>query len=306
MKDIVNGANYILNISVILFFLTIAVSPQALADDAAAQRIKELENQLQTMHSNMQMMQNGMQAMQSELEKLKSESSQVTQKVEHIQQKAQEVEKEQKTRPVAVAHVKERNKNNMVFFRGGFAHNTQHHNGLTFQSNVVPAGVQDRPDKNAWYFGAGFDWNLTDDAWGMAPKTSVLAELMFEYKEFSSKVQGNALANVPTPLIGGAENPRNVTVSQLSIYASPKIKFREGSRFRPWIIPAGFGVHIISPPGESGSFFIPGVVFGGGAEYRIWKDFYAGVDARYNLTGGKKDGVVVDGLTAGGYVGIGF
>ena len=125
MNYMVSRASYVLYFSVILFI--IAASPQVLADDAAAQRIKELENQLQTMHSNMQMMQNGMQAMQSELEKLKSESSQVTQKVEHIQQKTEEVEKEQKARPAAVAHVKERNKNNMVFFRGGFAHNTQHH-----------------------------------------------------------------------------------------------------------------------------------------------------------------------------------
>ena len=166
----------------------------------------------------------------------------------------------------------------MVFFRGGFAHSSQHHNGLTFQSNVTPVGAQDRPDKNAWYFGAGFDWNLTKDAWGMAP----------------------------TQLAGGALNPHRITTSQLSIYAPPKIKFREGSRFRPWIIPAGFGVHIISPPGKSGSFFIPDVVFAGGAEYRIWKDFYAGVDARYHVTGGKKDGVNVDDLTAGGYLGVGF
>ena len=194
----------------------------------------------------------------------------------------------------------------MVFFRGGFAHSSQHRNGLVFESDVVPAGAQDRPDKNAWYFGAGFDWNLTKNTWGMVPKTQVLAELMFEYKQFSSHVQGNALANMPTELVGGALNPHSVTVSQLSIYASPKIKFMEGSRFRPWLIPAGFGMHIVSPPGESASFFIPGVVFGGGAEYRVWKDFYAGVDARYHITGGKKDGIDVDGLTAGGYLGIGF
>ncbi len=303
MKNIFNKTRSVLRVSLILFLFAIAASPQALAHDAAAKRIKELEDQLKTMHSNMQVMQSGMQAMQGELEKLRSESSQVTQKVEHIQQNEQKIQQASSAKTV---EVKEKNKNNMVFFRGGFAHNTQHHNGLTFQSNVVPAGAQDRPDKNAWYFGAGFDWNLTNDAWGMAPKTSVLAELMFEYKEFSSHVQGNALANIPTQLVGGAENPRNVTTTQVSIYASPKIKFREGARFRPWIIPAGFGIHIISPPGESGSFFIPGVVFGGGAEYRIWKDFYAGIDARYHVTGGKKDGVNVDGLTAGGYLGIGF
>jgi len=65
-------------------------------------------------------------------------------------------------------------------------------------------------------------------------------------------------------------------------------------------------MHIISPPGESVSFSHPGVMFGGGAEYRIWKEIYAGIDARYHITGGKKDGINVDGLTAGGYLGFGF
>lgn len=280
-------------------------SSQVLAQDAVTQRIKELEERLRAMQS-------GMQAMQSELENLKTQSSQATkkvEKVEKIQQNSQTTEKAGKTSQATSsveANQEEQRKNNMVFFRGGFAHSSQHRDGLVFHSDVVPAGAQDRPDKNGWYFGAGFDWNLTRNAWDLAPKTNVLAELMFEYKEFSSHVQGNALANMPTQLVGGALNPHTVTVSQLSIYASPKIKFLEGYRFRPWIIPAGFGMHIISPPGESASFFIPGVVFAGGAEYRVWKDFYAGADVRYHVTGGKKDGINVDGLTAGGYLGIGF
>lgn len=283
-------------------------SSQVLAQDAVAQRIKELEERLRAMQS-------GMQTMQNELESLKIQSSQVAGKVEKIQQNPQNQQIPQPTEKVgkipqtassAEANQEDQKKSNMVFFRGGFAHSSQHRDGLVFHSDVVPVGAQDRPDKNGWYFGAGFDWNLTRNAWDLAPKTNVLAELMFEYKEFSSHVQGNALANMPTELIGGTLNPHSVTVSQLSIYASPKIKFLEGNRFRPWIIPAGFGMHIISPPGESASFFIPGVVFAGGAEYRVWKDFYAGVDARYHITGGKKDGINVDGLTAGGYLGIGF
>ncbi|MDV6341191.1 porin family protein [Nitrosomonas sp. Is24] len=283
-------------------------SSQVLAQDAVAQRIKELEERLRAMQS-------GMQTMQNELESLKIQSSQVTGKVEKIQQNPQNQQTPQPTEKVgkvsqtassAETNQEDQKKSNMVFFRGGFAHSSQHRDGMVFHSDVVSAGAQDRPDKNGWYFGAGFDWNLTKNAWDLAPRTNVLAELMFEYKEFSSHVQGNALANMPTQLIGGAINPHSVTVSQLSIYASPKIKFLEGNRFRPWIIPAGFGMHIISPPGESASFFIPGVVFAGGAEYRVWKDFYAGVDARYHITGGKKDGINVDGLTAGGYLGIGF
>lgn len=290
-----------------LIILSITIAPQAHAQDAAAQRIKELETRLLEMQKGMQMMQNNMQSMHNELEKLRTQSTQVTQKVEVIQQKEAARETVQQTAYKPSGEIEqEGSKANMVFFRGGFAHSSQHRNGLVFESDVVPAGAQDRPDKNAWYFGAGFDWNLTKNTWGMVPKTQVLAELMFEYKQFSSHVQGNALANMPTELVGGALNPHSVTVSQLSIYASPKIKFMEGSRFRPWLIPAGFGMHIVSPPGESASFFIPGVVFGGGAEYRVWKDFYAGVDARYHITGGKKDGIDVDGLTAGGYLGIGF
>lgn len=304
MKNELKQLRIILFFNLILFLFVL--SPvQVAAQGAEAQRIKELEEQLRAMRENMQMMQQGMQAMQGELERLKSQPAPVAQPADSTQPRDTAVAAAP-VAPAPAAPVVERNKNNMVFFRGGFAHSSQHRNGLVFQSDVVPLGAQDRPDKNAWYFGAGFDWNLTDDTWGMVPRTSVLAELMFEYKQFSSHVQGNALANMPSQLAGGSLNPHSVTVSQLSIYASPKIKFMEGSRFRPWIIPAGFGMHIISPPGESASFFIPGVVFGGGAEYRIWKDFYAGIDARYHITGGKKDGIDVDGLTAGGYLGIGF
>jgi hypothetical protein len=39
---------------------------------------------------------------------------------------------------------------------------------------------------------------------------------------------------------------------------------------------------------------------------RIWKDFFVGVDARYHLTSGRNDGIKIDGVTAGGYLGIGF
>lgn len=289
-------------------FLNLSVAPQVFAQDAAAQRIKELEARLLEMQHGMQTMFNSMQSMKSELETLKNQSSQVTQKVEDIQQKeaARETGRDFARSNTSSETENAVNKANRVFFRGGFAHSSQHRNGLVFNSDVVPVGAQDRPDKNAWYFGAGFDWNLTRDAWGLVPKTNVLAELMLEYKQFSSHVQGNALANIPTQLTGASTNPHSVTVSQLSIYASPKIMFMEGYRLRPWVIPAGFGMHIISPPGESASFFIPGVVFGGGAEYRVWRDFYAGVDARYHITGGKKDGIDVDGLTAGGYLGIGF
>jgi hypothetical protein len=46
--------------------------------------------------------------------------------------------------------------------------------------------------------------------------------------------------------------------------------------------------------------------FGLGADYKIWKDLYIGADARYHQQLGSIDGVRTNGLTAGGYLGIGF
>jgi len=63
---------------------------------------------------------------------------------------------------------------------------------------------------------------------------------------------------------------------------------------------------VISPPSESITVLIRGVMFGAGAGYRIWRDFFVGVGARYHLTGGRIDGVKIDGVTAGAYPGIGF
>ena len=142
MENIFTEARSITRILAILFLFSIATSPQVFAQDAAAQRIKELEHQLQAMQRNMQTMQSGMQAMQHELEKFKTQSSQVTQKIEKVE-KIQK--KESSVASVAVS--KEKNKSHLVFFRGGFAHNSKNHNGLTFQSNVAPVGAQDLPDK---------------------------------------------------------------------------------------------------------------------------------------------------------------
>lgn len=195
----------------------------------------------------------------------------------------------------------------MLFFRGGFTHMMNHRNGVTIQNQVLPIGAQDQVDKNGWYVGAGLDWSLTRDVWGFMPKTTVFAELMFEYKQFGAHVLGNgAVGNVPSMLAGGALNPLNVTVSQFTLTASPKIKFFEGSKLRPWIIPAGLAIHVMSPPSESITVLAPGVQFGAGVDYNVWKNFFVGIDGRYQLTAGSTDGVNLSGMTAGGYLGIGF
>ena len=211
---------------------------------------------------------------------------------------------ELENRPAPVAPA--RTKDNMVFFRGGWAHANNHRDGVSINSQVVPVGAQGVSDKDAWYFGAGLDFSVDDNLFGLMNNTEVLGEVMFEYKEFSNHVNGNALANNPSQLAGGAYNPRTVTVSQFSLAASPKIKFMKGSDFRPWIIPVGFNLDVVSPPTASITVLQPGMMFGLGADYRVWKNIYVGADARYHQALGRIDGVSTNGFTAGGYIGLGF
>lgn len=257
-----------------------AIGAATFAPQASAQNVQQLEDQLRSI--------------QNQLDKIKTESAQEAQKVVRLEEKTSTLKAHAQHPP------------RMLFFRGGFTHAMNRRTGSSIMSDVAPVGAQDQADKDGFYVGAGLDWSLTPNVWGAMPRTSIFAELMFEYKEFGNRVQGNALANSPTQLAGGSLNPRNVTVSQFTLSAAPKIKFFEGSKFRPWIIPGGLALHVISPTSESVTYLTPGVMFGAGVDYNIWKKFYIGMDARYNLTTSKADGVRVDGMTAGGYVGIGF
>lgn len=278
-------------VSSLVIVLAMAV-PQAWAKDAD---ISELEEKMRRLEEQLR-------AIRNEMERVKNEAALEAEHVKQVEEVAAHAD--------GLA-VQASRKSRMLFFRGGYGHSFQGRNGVTLQSNVAPLGAQDTADQNAWYIGAGVDFGLTNDLWGFLPRTDVSGEIMFEYKRWGV-AQGNALANIPTQLAGpvvGATvptNPRSVTVSQFTLAASPKIKFMAGSKFRPWIIPAGLAIHVISPPSESITVLTPGVMFAAGADYNIWKDFYIGIDTRYHLTGGKHDGVNVDGLTAGGYLGIGF
>ncbi len=305
MKNLLNKVRLASRITAGSFFMVaVMAAPHALAHDVAAERIKQLEQSLQ--------------AIQVELQRMKSESAQAAQKVKSIEQTATQTEQkvigleERKTELSGrVDPLSQRigsditEKTRLLHFRGGFTHAMNQRNGSSIQSVVAPVGAQDQAGKDGWYVGAGIDWGLTRDMWGLMPKTTVFAELMFEYKQFGNSVQGNALANAPTMLVGAPQNPLNVTVSQFTLTASPKIKFFEGSKIRPWIIPAGLAIHVMSPTSESITYLAPGVQFGAGVDYNIYKDFFIGIDGRYQLVN-KTDGVNMSGMTAGGYVGIGF
>lgn len=273
------------------------VSPQAMArsSSTAAERLAQAAN------NKADALEAQLQALQAEVISLREQASRPAASADS--EKVQELDAWMTSVKSAPAPSKKHD--NAIFFRGGFASNDAKRDGVSIKSDVMPLGAQAQSDKDAWYIGAGFDFGLTDDVWGLVNNTEVLAELMFEYKEFGAHVQGNGLANDPI-IIAGPQNPRSVTVNQLTLTAAPKIKFLKGSAFRPWVIPVGLGLHVVSPPSESITVLNPGIMFGAGADYRVWKDIFVGVDGRYHLTGGAADGVNTDGFTAGGYLGIGF
>lgn len=214
-------------------------------------------------------------------------------------------------------------KKNMVFFRGGYtkySHGRSSElltgNGTGGLGNGLPSVPADDVE-DGWYAGAGLDFHLSDNTFGLWDGAEVAAELMFDYKNFGSTYNplvGNYVGSV-VGLGAGADNFMKNQVTMFSLSASPKLKFMPGSAFRPWVIPFGLAVHVISPPSAGVTVLNPGLMVGAGADYQIWNNIYAGMDFRYNFTGNDLrynstgnvlHGVNTDGFTTGAYLGIGF
>jgi opacity protein-like surface antigen len=297
-------------LGVALATLTMAgamVSPQASA-------LTKAERMAEAANSKAEVLEAQLRAMQDEIASLRAQVS-GTAPAAADSQKVQELDAWMTS--VKSEPVKAKSKDNMVFFRGGFAHNDAQRGGTldptTVGTTLNPNGVAVGPitDRDGYYFGAGFDFSLDDNLWGLMDNTEVLAELMFDYKEFANnKSNGLSPAEVPVLTTLGynmpVANSQSATVNQLSLSASPKIKFMKGSAFRPWLIPVGFELDIISPPSDAITVLTPAMQFGAGADYNVWKNLYVGADFRYHYAPGSVDGVRVSGLTTGGYLGIGF
>ena len=204
----------------------------------------------------------------------------------------------------AWAWAEETTTGNRVFFRGGFAALNSSRGGELFTDGHNALGRGRNDDSTGYYVGAGTDLMLTKDVWGMMKGIAVLGEIGVEYKRFSSKT----VANSDTPTVTGVSNGNllnKVQVTMLTVDVAPKVKFRQGTDFQPWIIPVGLDFHVISPPSNQTNYLDIGVQFGAGAEYRIWKELWLGVDGRYHLASGATNSVNNYG-TVGAYVGIGF
>jgi opacity protein-like surface antigen len=197
-------------------------------------------------------------------------------------------------------------KDSMLYFRGGYTMNDEPMVATTsYNSTAGPTGSG--AGSNGWNFGAGVDFNLHDDLFGLMKGAEVLGELDLNYVDlgtFNSSVLGSA----QTPALLNFGKASTASQSMLRISTSPKIKFMKGSKFRPWVIPVGFTFNIISPPSQSNTIteLKPGMNFGTGLDYNIWKSLYIGADVRYFLATTSLDGTNVNGLTAGGQLGFGF
>jgi len=290
-----------ISLGVALATLTMAgalVSPQALAANSA-------ERTAQAANRKAEMLEAQLQAMQGEIAALRAQVNSTAPTTAVDSQKVQELD--QWMTSVKSEPVKAKTKDNMVFFRGGYAHFNNVRGGTLDPTNLGaasnPNGLIVGPitDKDAWYFGAGFDFSLDDNLWGLMDGTEVLAELGVNYTQLATN-KPNGLSPQEAGAVGlPPANSQTATVNMATVSAAPKV-----SAFRPWLIPVGFELNVISPPSNAITVLTPGMVFGVGADYKIWKNLYVGADVRYHYAPGDVDGVRINALNAGGYLGIGF
>ncbi|MCX7068430.1 MAG: porin family protein [Methylococcales bacterium] len=290
------------------------VSPQAMAHKSS----KKHHHASQPSYSKVDLLESQVRAMQDEIASLRTQQASAAPVVAVDTAKVEELD--QWMASVKAAPVIEKTKDNMMFFRGGYGHSNATRGG-TLDPTTIPnvgssingLGNGRMADKDAWYMGAGFDFSVNNNLFGLMDNTEVLTELMFDYKQYAqgskNGISGGVANAANVGVIGLAPltvNNQAATVSQFTLAASPKIKFMKGSAFRPWLIPVGLEVNVISPPSNAITVLNPGMQFGLGADYKVWKDLYVGADARYHQSLGSTDGVRINGVTAGGYLGLGF
>ncbi|MEY4194333.1 MAG: hypothetical protein RLZZ226_701 [Pseudomonadota bacterium] len=300
-----------------------ALAPQtALADRHTGRNSTAGSTSVQAdLERRLQMMEDEMRALRSELSRARSETQATADKME--------AHKQQMDQHMAEGTSSDSSKEDLIFFRGGFASMEHPRNNELLLDNNAIGSTFDARDGDGWYVGAGFDHRLTNDFWGLTDMASLDAEVMFEYKNFGTSYNalvdsaGTTLASLSgiggTPGIGGGVTTIENQLTQFTLTAAPKIKLNNLGDFRPWIIPFGLGIHVISPPSSGVTVLNPGLMLGAGGEYKIWKDVYAGIDFRYHFTGDDLayktrlpggatllNKTRIDGLTTGAYLGFGF
>jgi opacity protein-like surface antigen len=280
-------------------------APEALARSKAERVAEAASNKADALEAQLQAVQNELASLRAAVNAPRADSE----KVQELDQWMQQT----KSAPIKVE-----TKDNLAFFRGGYNHMNRQRGGTLDPTDVPGVGsnrngvvVGPIDDQDGWYFGAGFDFSINDDLFGLMDNTELAAELLVDYRQLAER-KSNGLSPQETAVLASlgvdlpAANTQTATVNQLTLAASPKIKFLKGSKFRPWIIPIGLELNVISPPSDAITVLNPGMQFGAGADYNVWKNIYVGADARYHHSLDDLDGVDTDGVTAGGYIGFGF
>ncbi len=188
-----------------------------------------------------------------------------------------------------------------MFFRGGYGELLSDRAGELITDGHGAAGKND--GSGGYYIGGGADLMLTKDLWGMLPGVALVGEIGMEFKRWASA----NVANGDTTGVTGVSNGgvSKVQLTMLTVSVAPKVKFRQGTDFQPWIIPAGLDFHVISPTSSQINYLDIGVQFGGGAEFRVWKELWLGLDSRFHLASNQTN-TVNNYWTTGIYGAIGF
>ena len=284
-----------------LTMTAVMVSPQAAAKESErhhADRMAQMDaNKEKVLEAQLQAMQDEILSLRAAVNAAASAKT-----VDKDTKKVQELDEWMVSVKNAPKPERNMTKDNMLYFRGGYTMNDQPMVATTssISGTTGSATTGSGAGSSGWNFGAGVDFNLHDDLFGLMKGAEVLGELDLNYVDlgtFTSSVGG-----------GFGTGTSTATQSMLRISTSPKIKFMKGSKFRPWVIPVGFTFNIISPPSQANTIteLKPGMNFGTGMDYNIWKSLYVGADVRYYLATSSLDGTNVNGLTAGGQLGFGF
>ena len=309
-----------LGLGIVLATLTMAgalVSTAVVAEDAATAAPKAVKHKVAkhkaaakavyAAPSKTDMLEAQLRAMQDEVAGLRAQvnaTAPVAAAVSVDTQKVQDLDARMATVEAHSAKHASKAKGHMIYFRGGYAGNDSSMVATTNYANGVGqlTGTT-KGQKDGWNFGAGIDFSLSDNMFGLMKGTELLGELDLNYVDLGTFTSG-----LTTSLASSALPTSSASQSMLRITAAPKIKFFEGSKLRPWIIPAGFTLNIISPPSQANTLteLMPAMHFGTGVDYNIWKSIYVGADVRYNMAFGTLNGTNVNGLTAGGSLGFGF
>jgi len=291
------------------------VSPQVSAQtqaervaDAAAKKAAALELQVSEMATMMQ-------AMQAELNRVKNNTASSS-KVQELDQWMASM----RNAPAAAA-IKE----HTFSVRGGWMHMNDNRGSDATTGDGGPFGLgkdilTSAVDKDAFYYGGAIDFNMNNDLFGLMDGVSFGIELGIEYSQLGDKKTSGLSSLVTTldaaqtdstgasvgTLVPAGNYQQSVTVNMLRVSAAPKIKFMHGSKLRPWLIPLGLDINIISPPSDAVTVLNTGMQFGAGAEYELFRGIVIGADGRYHWTPDNIDGVNTNGFTLGGSVGFRF